>query len=72
VGELFVFNRTKEKADTLAAAFDATALSGELDAAMAMLPALALVVSCIPGSAGVCPSVRAVIEYLLLVSFVYI
>jgi pentafunctional AROM polypeptide len=56
VTDLYVFNRTQEKADGIAAAFNGTALSGELDTALGSLPALHLMVSCIPGSAGVCPS----------------
>ncbi|EOD40214.1 Pentafunctional AroM protein, partial [Emiliania huxleyi CCMP1516] len=54
--QLYVFNRTREKAEALGAAFDAVPLSGDLDAAVGGLPQLHLLVSCIPGSAGVAPS----------------
>lgn len=56
VVELHVFNRTKEKADALASAFSGIALSGDLDAALGKLSAIHLIVSCIPGAAGVSPS----------------
>ena len=51
VGQLFVFNRSKDKAVTLANDFGGSTLD-ELEAGAAALPRLDLVVSCVPGSAG--------------------